>query len=70
MLMTLIDAKKQATEEVSKADVLLKTYANKYRLPNGLVPDEYKTEEYKVLISNYNKSFQKQRQINSLYIKI
>ncbi len=62
--------KETIKEEVEIKENALLTYTNKYRLSNGLMPDEHKTEEYWKLKKDFDLSFAKLRQINSIYTKL
>lgn len=64
--MNIKQLKEIARIEIDAKEKSLMTYANKYRLGNGLMPDEYKTEEYWKLKKDFDLAFSKLRQINTL----
>lgn len=68
-MKTIKQLKEEVKKEVDLKEKNLMEYANKYRLGNGLMPDEYKTEEYWTLKRAFDTAFARLQQINKLYIK-
>ena len=53
--------------EVQRASKAISAYTSDKRLPNGLLPDEYKNDEYKALKRDYDNAFQALRNFNGAY---
>lgn len=68
--MNIKQLKETVKKEVEIKEKALMTYANKYRLGNGLIPDKHKTEEYWKLKRDFDLAFARLRQVNSLYVKL
>lgn len=68
-MKTIKQLKEEVKKEVDLKEKNLMEYANKYRLENGLMPDEHKTEEYWMLKRAFDTTFARLQQINKLYIK-
>ena len=53
--------------QVNAASAAIRDYTTGKRLTNGLLPDEYKNDEYKALKRDYDNAFQALRNFNGAY---